>query len=99
MFAVICRDYVGTGPVKDRTIQNNLHLSYTIVDNAEDNEVAVINLYQFKAFDRVYRLYQVAVLQATEFQPDFCKSINPKNCSLSAVVQVNTNRSSAIALS
>lgn len=59
-----------TCAVKDRTIQDNLHLVGLIVEQV-DSEAALINLDQSKLFDRVNHRILVAVLESADFGPSF----------------------------
>ncbi len=89
-----------TCSVRGRTIQSNLHLIRTIIEGVKDDEeAALINLDQSKAFDRVDHRYLAAVLQAAGFAPNFCRWISLLYRSPSAVVQVNGRLSDAFVLS
>ena len=75
--------------VKGRSIQDNLHLIREILAGIkDDDEAALINLDQSKAFDRVRHQFLATVLEIAGFEPEFRKWIsilyNPQ-----AVVQVN----------
>lgn len=60
-----------TCPVKDRTIQNSLHLNRTILEGVKDDDhTAIINLEQLKALDRLDHRYLAAILQGSGFKAD-----------------------------
>ena len=82
--------------VKGRSIQNNLHLIRTILEGIkDDDEAALINLDQSKAFDRVDHRFLATVLETAGFEPEFRRWIRILYQSPTAVVQVNGKRSSA----
>ena len=56
--------------MKGRSIQDNLHLAREILVGIED-EAALINLDQSKAFDRVDHQFMAAVLETVRFDPEF----------------------------
>ncbi len=56
----------------------------------DDTEAALINLDQSKAFDRVDHRFLAAVLETTEFEPEFRRWISMLYHNPQAVVQVNT---------
>ncbi|CAE1313253.1 unnamed protein product [Acanthosepion pharaonis] len=88
-----------TCSVRGRTIQSNLHLIRTIIEGVKDDEeAALINLDQSKAFDRIDHRYLAAVLQAAGFAPNFCRWISLLYRSPSAVEQVNGRLSDAFVL-
>ena len=54
--------------VKGRSIQDNLHSVRDVLEELkDDNEAALINLNQSKAFDRVNHQFLVIVLEAAGF--------------------------------
>ena len=77
---LVIRDLIGPEQnyaVKGRSIQDNLHLVREILDGIEDNtEAALINLDQFKAFNRVDHRFLATVLETAGFEPEFCKWIS-----------------------
>ena len=76
--------------VKGRSIQDNFHLVCQILGGIEDDtEAAVINLDQFKAFDRVDHRFLATVLETAGFEPEFRKWISMLNHNPQAAVQVN----------
>ena len=63
--------------IKGRSIQDNLHLVHEVIEGLEDDtRVALINLDQSKAFDRVEHRVLEMVFETAGFEPDFCKWIN-----------------------
>ena len=81
--------------VKGRSTQDNLHLVREILEGLEENtEAALINLDQFKAFDRVDHKFLATVLETTGFESEFRMLYhNPQ-----AVVKVNGRCSRAFAI-
>ena len=66
--------------VKGRSIQDNLHLVHEILEGLKDDtEATLINLDQFKAFNRVDHRFLASVLKAAGFEPEFRKWINVIN--------------------
>lgn len=62
-----------TCAVKGRTIQDNLHLVHTILDEIDDSaDAALANLDQSKAFGRVNHHFLKATLEAAGFGKGFC---------------------------
>ena len=60
--------------VKERLIQDNLHLVLEILERLKDDtEARLINLDQSKAFDRVDHRFLVTVLETAGFEPEFRK--------------------------
>ena len=56
---------------------DNLHLVREILEGLKvDTEAALINIDQFKAFDRVDHRFLAAVLETAGFNPEFRKWIN-----------------------
>ena len=85
--------------VKGRSIQNNLHLVREIQEGLDDGtEAALINLDQFKAFDRVDHRFLKTVLETVGFHPEFRKWISMMYHNPQAVVQVNEKRSEAFVI-
>ena len=89
--SLICPEQ--TCAVKGRTIQDSLHLVRTIVE-----KVALINLDQSKAFDRVDHAFLEAVLSAAGFGVDFRTWIRLLYASLGVIVEVNGVRSEPFTL-
>ena len=83
--------------MKGRTIQDNLHLVRTIVEKVDGN-AALINLYQSKAFDRVYHGFQEAILSAAGFGLHFRTWIRLLYASPRVMVEVNGVRSEPFTL-
>ena len=55
--------------VKGRSIQDNLHLVREILEGLKDDtEAALINLDQFKAFDKVDHQFLATVLETAGFE-------------------------------
>ena len=81
--------------VKGRSIQDNLHLIREILEGIkDDDEAALINLDQSKAFDRVDHQFLAMVLETAGFKPEFSILYhNPQ-----AVVQVNGKCSKAFVI-
>ena len=76
--------------VKGSSIQDNLHLIREIIEGIkEDDEAALINLDQSKAFDRVDHQFLATVLETAGFEPMFRKWISILYHNPQAVVQVN----------
>ena len=85
--------------VKGRSIQDNLHLVYEILERLEDStEGVLINLYQSKAFDRVDHRFLATVLETMGFKMEFCIWISMMYHNPQAVVQVNRKRSEAFVI-
>ena len=85
--------------VKGRSIQDNLHLVHKILVGLEDDTKAVlIDLDQFKAFDKVDYQFFMMVLETAGYKPEFCKWISMMYHNLLAVVQVNGKHSEAFAI-
>ena len=85
--------------VKGRSIQDNLYLVREILEGIEDDaKAALINLEQFKAFDRVDHQFLAAVLETAGFKPEFRKWISILYHNPQAVVQVNRKRSKAFVI-
>ena len=85
--------------VKERSIQDNLHLVCQILEGIEDDtEAALINLDQSKAIDRVDHRFLAAVLETAGFEPEFRKWISMLYRNPQAVVQVNGRCSEAFAI-
>ncbi len=56
--------------MKERSIQDNLHLIREVLEGIEDGtEAALISLDQSKAFDRVDHWFLATVLETAGFQP------------------------------
>ena len=86
-----------TCAVKGRTIQDSLHLVRTIVEKVDGN-VALINLDQSKAFDRVDHAFLEAVLSAAGFRVDFRTWIRLLYAPPGVMVEVNGVRSEPFTL-
>ena len=85
--------------VKGRSIQNNLHLIREILEGIkDDDEAALINLDQSKAFDRVDHQFLVTVLDTAGFEPEFRKWISILYHNPQAVVQVKGKCSKAFVI-
>ena len=85
--------------VKRRSIQDDLHLVPEIIEGLKnDTKVALINLDQSKAFDKVDDRFLVTVLETAGFKPEFRKWVSMLYHSPQAVVNVNGERSEAFAL-
>lgn len=79
--------------MKGRTIQRNLHLTRTNLENVKDDkQAALVNLDQSKAFGRVHHKYLAALLQSAASNLTWIS--HP-----SAVIQVNGKWPRAFALS
>ena len=87
-----------TCSVKGRTIQDNLHLVRTIIENV-DSGAALIKLDQSKAFDRVDHHFLESILSAAGFGQDFRSWIRLLYASPSSMVEVNGIMSSSFKLS
>ena len=60
--------------VKGRSIQENLHLVREVLEGLKDGtKAALINLDQYKAFNRVDHRFLVTVLETARFKPESCK--------------------------
>ena len=60
--------------MKGRSIQDDLHLVREILEGLKDGTKAtLINLDQFKAFDRVDHRFLLTVLETVGFQLEFLK--------------------------
>ena len=74
---IVVSDLIGTEEnyaVKRKLIQNNLHLVHKSIEGIEDdNEAALINLDQSKAFDRRNLRFLAVVLKTARFEPEFRK--------------------------
>ena len=71
-------------------LTDNLHLVREIIDGLKDGtEVALINLDQSQAFDRVDHRFLATVLEIAGFKAEFREWINMMFHNLQAVVQVN----------
>ena len=80
--------------VKGRSIQDNLYLVCEVLERINDStEATLINLDQFKAFDRVNNRCLTTVLKTTRFKLEFRKWINMLDHNTHAVVEVNEERS------
>ena len=89
------QNYAGKG----RLIQDNLHLVREILEGTEDDaEASLINLDQFKAFNRVDHQFLVVVLETAGFEPEFHKWISILNHNPQTVVQMNGKRSKAFVI-
>ena len=64
----------------------------------DDTEAALINLDQSKAFDRVDHRFLAAVLETTEFKPEFRRWISMLYHNPQAVMQVNGRCSRTFAI-
>ena len=85
--------------VKERSIQDNLHLVRQILEGIEDDtEAALINLDQSEAFDRVDHRFLAAVLETAGFEPEFRKWISMQYRKPQAVMQGNGRCSEAFAI-
>ena len=63
--------------MKGRSIQNNLHLVYDVIEGTKDNtEAVLISLDKPKAFDRVDHQFLMTDLETAGFEPEFCKWIS-----------------------
>ena len=80
--------------VKRRSIQDNLHLVREVQKGLrDDTKAALINLDQFKAFDRVDHRFLATVLETVGFKAGFHKWISMMYHNAQTVVQVNGRRS------
>ena len=85
--------------VKERSIQDNLDLVREILKEIkDDDEAALINLDQSKAFDRVDHQFLTTVLEIAGFESEFRKWISILCLNLQAVVQVNGKCSKAFVI-
>ena len=79
--------------MKERSIQDNLHLVPEILEGLKDDtKAALINLDQSNAFDRVDHRFLATVLETAGFEPEFRKCISVLYHNPQAVVQVNGKR-------
>ena len=86
-------------PVKGRSVQDNLHLVYEVLEELEDGtEVVQINLDQSKAFNWVNHRFLVTVLETTGFKLEFCNWISMMYHNPRVGMQVNGKRSVAFAI-
>lgn len=86
--------------MNERTIKSNLNLIHKILEGVEDDDqAALVDLYQSNQFDRIDHEYMIDVMQVAEFKRDFCKWINLLYHSPSDIVQGNGKQSLAFALS
>ena len=77
----------------------NLHWLHKFLEGLEDGtEAALVNLDQFKAFDRGDHRFWVTVLENAGFQPEFCKWISMMYHNQQAEVQVNEKLSEVLAI-
>ena len=99
---LVISDLIGpeqTFAVKERSIQDNLHLIREVLEGIEDGtEAALISLDQSKAFDRVDHRFLATVLETAGFQPEFRRWISMMYHNSQAVVQVNRRRSEVFAI-
>ena len=93
--SLICPEQ--TCVVKGRTIQDSLHLVRTIVEKVDEN-AALMNLDQFKVFDRVDCGFLEAVLFAAGFGLHFRTWICLLYTYLGVMVEVNEVRSEPFTL-
>ena len=85
--------------LKGRSIQDNLQLIREIIEGIkDDDEAALINLDQSKAFDRVDHQFLATVLETAGFDPEFCKWISILYHNPQAVVKVNGKCSKAFVI-
>ena len=85
--------------MKERSIQDNLHLIREVLEGIEDGpEAALVRLDQSKAFDRVDHRYLASVLETAGFQPEFRSWISMMYYNPRAVVPVNGRHSRAFAI-
>ena len=83
-----------TFAVKERSIQDNLHLIHEVLEGIEDDtDAALISLDQSKAFDSVDHRFLATVLETAGFKPEFRRWISMMYHNSQAVVQVNGRRS------
>ena len=98
----VISDLIGpkqTFAVKERSIQDNLHLIREVLEGIEDDtEAVLISLDQSKAFDRVDHRFLATVLETTGFKPEFHRWISMMYHNPQAVVQVNGRRSEVFAI-
>ena len=92
---LICPEQTCT--MKDRTIEDSLHLVCTIIDKVNGN-AALINLDQSKAFDRVDHAFLESVLSAAGFGLYFRTWIHLLYASPKVMVEVNGVRSEPFTL-
>ena len=99
---LVISDLIGpeqTFAVKERSIQDNLHLIREVLDRPEDDtEAALISLDQSKAFDRGDHQFLATVLETAGFEPEFRRWISMMYHNPQAVVQVNGRRSGVFAI-
>ena len=99
---LVISDLVGSEQnyaVKRRSIRDNLHLGRQILEGIKyDTKVALVNLDQSKAFDRVDHRFLAVVLETAGFNSEFRKWISILYHNPQAVVQVNGRRSGAFAI-
>ena len=99
---LVISDLIGpeqTFAVKERSIQDNLHLIREVLEGKKDDtEAALISLDQSKAFDRVDHRFLATVLETAGFKPEFCRWISMMYHNPQAMVQVNRRRSGAFAI-
>ena len=99
---LVISDLIGseqTFAVKERSIQDNLHLIREVLEGIEDGtEPALISLDQSKAFDRVDHRFLVTVLVTAGLKPEFRRWISMMYHNPQAVVQVNERRSRVFAI-
>ena len=96
---LVISDLIGpeqTYTVKERSIQDNLHLIREVLEGTEDGtNASLISLDQSKAFDRGDHQFLATVLETARFQPEFRRWISMMYHNPQAVVQVNGRRSGA----
>ena len=77
---LVISDLIGpkqTFAVKERSVQDNLHLIREVLDGIKDDtQVALISLDQSKAFDRVDHRFLATVLETAGFKPEFRRWIS-----------------------
>ena len=99
---LVISDLIGpeqTFAVKERSIQDNLHLIRGVIEGIEDDtEAALISLDHSKDFDRVDHRFLATVLETAGFKPEFRRWISVMYHNPQAVVQVNGRRSEAFAI-
>ena len=99
---LVISDLIGpkqTFAVKERSIQDNLHLIREVLEGIKDDtEAALISLDQSKAFDRIDYRFLATVLETAGFKPEFRRWINMMYHNPQAVVKGNGKRPGAFAI-